>query len=141
MTGSKTLLVLIVTLLLAGCDSPNSSVDPTKESPELVTIRTDQDRYSPNDEITIIIRNGMGEAIEYYGSCSLTLCQFTDGDWMCAVKDCSGPRVVLPSGETSRLVDRIDSSTGGPLRYQFEYFVLSSDSLRTIQSNEFIVEP
>jgi len=142
MNRVKRLFAVFLVFFLFSCNSPDSSPLPTEINPaEFVTVKTDRDEYSSNEEIKIFITNGFSEAVEYYGSCSLTLCQFLDGEWMCQVKDCNAPKVLIPPESTSELIDNIAGSTNAPFRYQFEYFVPSLDSLFVVYSNDFFVRP
>ena len=135
------ILSLLLIFLLFSCSFPNSSVLSTEESPALVTIKTDKNSYSPNEEVKIIIHNGLGETIEYYGSCSLTMCQSIDGDWVCAIRDCFAPLDLLTSGSSTKFNEIFTSSAGEVFRYQFEYFLPSAELLYTVYSNEFVVNP
>ncbi len=137
----RRLFAISLVFLLLSCNFSNSSAISTEKPAALVTIKTNRDHYSYNDAITIIITNDFSETVEYYGSCSLTLCQFTDGDWICQVKDCNAPKDLLPPGSTARLTDYIAGSSSDPFRYQFEYFLPSLNSLFVVYSNEFSIEP
>jgi len=133
---------IILSLFLIFLLFSRSSINATShEDPSLVTIATDKNSYSPNEEVTIIIRNGLSETIEYYGSCSLTACQFIDEDWVCAIRDCFAPLDLLASGSSTEFSEVFTSTTEDMFRYQFEYFLPSKESLYTVYSNEFFVNP
>jgi len=129
---------LFLIFLLFSCSSINAT---SHENPPLVTIKTDKNRYSSNEEVTITIHNALSETIEYYGSCSLTACQSIDEDWVCAIRDCFAPLDLLTSGSSTEFHEVFTSSTEEVFRYQFEYFVPSTESLYTVYSNEFFVNP
>jgi len=89
-----------------------------------------------------MIRNGLNETIEYYGACSLTICQsIIDEDWVCAIRDCFAPLDLLTSGSATEFHEVFTSPTEEVFRYQFEYFLPSKESLYTVYSNEFFVNP
>jgi len=132
------ILSLVLIFLLFSCSSINAT---SIEDPSLVTIKTDKSRYSSNEEVTIIIHNGLSETIEYYGSCSLTACQFIDEDWVCAIRDCFAPLDLLTSGSSTKFNEVFTSTAEEVFRYQFEYFLPSAEALHTVYSNEFFVKP
>ena len=132
------ILSLFLIFLLFSCSSINAT---SHEDPSLVTIQTDKNSYSSNEEVTITIHKGLGETIEYYGSCSLTECQSIDGEWICAIRDCFAPLDLLASGSSTEFNEVFTSSAEDMFRYQFEYFLPSKESLYTVYSNEFFVNP
>jgi len=132
------ILSLFFIFPLFSCSSINAT---SHEDPSLVTIQTDKNNYSSNEEVTITIHNGLSETIEYYGSCSLTICQSMDGEWICAIRDCFAPLDLLASGSSTEFNEVFTSSAEEVFRYQFEYFLPSAEALHTVYSNEFFVKP
>lgn len=136
-------LALLLLLIFSSCSArePQQRNVPTKATQALVTVKTDRVHYSPNEGITILIKNGHNAVVEYYGTCSLSLCELTDNEWMCAMKDCVAPMDILQPGDLTELTDNATGSMRGTFRYHFEYTVASSDSFLVAYSNEFTVSP
>ena len=138
----KKLYAVFFLVTFSSCSTAAPANVPTEVDPaQSVTIKTDRSIYSSNQEIKVVITNSTSETVEYYGSCSLTLCQFTDGEWLCAIKDCDAPVVLLLPGSSTSFKEVLTGTTAETYRYQFEFLLPPTDSLLVIYSNEFTVTP
>ena len=138
MNKIKKIITAFSIFLLMSC---TPVVVATEEVPALVTVETDKISYSANEVITVIVHNGLDEPIEHQGACSLTFCQFINGEWVCAVKDCNMPTESLASDSSVQFSAFVADAAGEKFKYQFEYFLPSTETLYTINSNEFLLNP
>ena len=138
MNRAKKLITSFLIFILASCSPAAVATD---ESHGVVTVRTDKASYSSDEAVTVTITNELNEAIEHYGTCSLTFCQVANDEWVCAVKDCHAPMELLMPASSVQFSE-VSADTGNKtFRYQFEYFLPSSESLYIVYSNEFFIKP
>ena len=106
-----------------------------------VVVKTDKPAYEAGEDITIAMENHLPGPISYDDPCSLSLCHLLEGDWLCEMKECHGPTVVMAAGSAGAVRTQARNTGGVRLRYRFDYQVHSEGILYTAYSNEFTVEP
>lgn len=131
---------LILTLLIAGCDS-----SPT-ESPMRVVVSTQWLSYAPGDTVVVRIQNLAPQTLAF-STCPPKLLRWSDGSW---VETATNP---LPCGGTGRLLvgGALDSARialqntipAGTYKYVFEEFGLLDTTELTAserETNSFTIE-
>jgi hypothetical protein len=146
-SSNRGLSLLTISILIASSGILISSCQTRATPPMIpnginkpqVIASTDKQSYFSHEEITIHVINALLEDIEYDGSCSLSLCQQSEGDWICEMKECDGEEIILKAGDSIRFQglppDQVDVS----LRYRFEYYVIPTRMLSVANSNIFTI--
>jgi hypothetical protein len=148
-TKTGTLIgVLVAGLVLAsGCvvhrrEGSQRPEDPTGvaglEAPQ-VSVRTDRQRYAPADPISVTIENSLAGSIRYMNGCSLHLCHYLGDEWLCEMKECHSPTIVLEPGGSVEVRRHASDAHGSSLRYRLDYQVIPHDAPATAYSNEFTI--
>ena len=106
-----------------------------------VTLRTDKQAYALGQEITVTIENHLSSPISYNDLCSLGFCQYLDGSWVCQMKECYHPAVVLQAGRSTQTRFVAKGEVGPRQRFQFYYQISPAGTPYTAHSNEFRTEP
>lgn len=106
-----------------------------------VTLKTDKQMYGVGENIELEITNKLISPIRYYGFCSLHLCQYHKDEWFCEIEDCYASMIVIEAESSIELMDQAMDLVDTRLKYRFEYQTFLGDTLYTIDSNEFTVQP
>jgi hypothetical protein len=117
----------------------NPIISGTVERPQ-ITVKTDEKVYEMGDDLIITINNNLDRPIRYYDVCSLHLCQYLGDDWFCEMKECHGSTMVIESGSFKAIRDAAQNLVETRLRYEFEYQIVSEDTLYIAHSNEFTIK-
>ena len=106
-----------------------------------VTLSTDKEMYAVGENIKLTLTNNLSSPIRYYDICSLHLCQYQSDEWYCETQECHAATIVLEAGSAIELTDLAITLVGTRLKYRFEYQTFNNDTLYTIESNEFTIQP
>lgn len=106
-----------------------------------VTLSTDKEMYAVGENIKLTLTNNLSSPIRYYGFCSLNLCQYQRDEWYCETQECHAATIVLEADSAIELTDLAIALVGTRLKYRFEYQIFNDDTLYTIESNEFTIQP
>jgi hypothetical protein len=140
--------VLVAGLVLASCcvvqrrealEQPeNSTGFASLEAPQ-VSVRTDRRRYAPADPISVTIENSLNGPIRYMNGCSLHLCHYLGDEWLCEMKECHSPTIVLEPGGSVEVRHHASAAVGSSVRYRLDYQVMPHDAPATAYSNDFTI--
>ncbi len=104
-----------------------------------VSIRTDRWQYAPLDPIFVTVENSLNRSIRYMDGCSLHLCHYLGDEWLCEMKECYSPTIVLDPGDSEEVRQHASDAVGTSLRYRLDYQVIPQDAPATAYSNEFTI--
>lgn len=123
----------------AGSEQPEDSTGVAGLEGPQVSVRTDRQRYAPADPISVTTENSLNGSIRYMDGCSLHLCHYVGDEWLCEMKECHSPTIVLEPGGSVEVRHQASDAAGSSLRYRLDYQVIPHDAPATAYSNEFTI--
>ena len=155
-------LFLVAGLTAAGCTGDNGSglppmpgddvpatVEGKEEPPGTavvpeIMVETDRDSYVDGESVLVTIANDSAQPIRFVDGCSLNLCYESDGDWICAERECEGPMTAVEPGSFVDIVKEAqasDPSEAADLtsRYKLDYYSAPDIAFHFTHSNVFTV--
>lgn len=106
-----------------------------------VTIKTAKQMVGVGENIELEVTNKLISPIRYYGFCSLHLCQYHEDEWFCEITDCYASMIVIEAESSIELKVQATDLVDTRLKVRFEFQTFFDDTLYTIDSNEFTVQP